>query len=202
MNRLYAALVHLDRDLTALGCRWALIGGLAVGARAEPRTTRDIDVVIAVADDRQAETLIFDLKARGYGLLSHHFEQDAQDRLSTVRLTVLKQGLEGVNVDLLFASSGIEHEIAAAADLFEKEPGFAIPLAKTGHLLALKVLAYRPERGQDFNDAKALAQVADAKELQRARDALRLIRRRGYDREKGEALFATLEDVLAAARRE
>ena len=43
------ALIRLDADLRAIRARWALVGGLAVSARAEPRTTRDIDVAIALA---------------------------------------------------------------------------------------------------------------------------------------------------------
>lgn len=43
------ALRELDR-------RWALVGGLAVSARAEPRFTRDIDLAVVVEDDRTLPT--------------------------------------------------------------------------------------------------------------------------------------------------
>ncbi len=49
--RLAEAFVRLQGDLKAIGASWALVGGLAVSARAEPRTTRDIDVAVAVGDD-------------------------------------------------------------------------------------------------------------------------------------------------------
>ncbi|MBA3393554.1 MAG: hypothetical protein H0T89_12975 [Deltaproteobacteria bacterium] len=39
----------------------ALIGGLAVSARTEPRFTRDIDVAVAVADDESAEAIVPEL---------------------------------------------------------------------------------------------------------------------------------------------
>lgn len=45
-------------------------------------------------------------------------------------------------VDLLFASSGIENEVVASADLLEVLPGLTVPVATTAHLIALKVLAY------------------------------------------------------------
>jgi len=51
MNLLEAALRHIVSDLDALGVRWAIVGGLAVSARAEPRTTRDVDVAVAVTCD-------------------------------------------------------------------------------------------------------------------------------------------------------
>ena len=75
-------------------------------------------------------------------------------------------------------------------------------MAKTGHLLALKVLALRPdrpqERPQDFSDIRELLRVADAREIQRARSALDLISRRGFDR--GKDLEAVLEDQLRQFR--
>jgi len=36
----------------------ALVGGLAVSARAEPRLTRDVEVAVAVAGDAEAEPLM------------------------------------------------------------------------------------------------------------------------------------------------
>ena len=39
-------------DLEAIGARWAVIGGLAVAFRAEPRFTKDVDLTVAVEDDR------------------------------------------------------------------------------------------------------------------------------------------------------
>lgn len=54
MTPLEDALVQLRADLTSLRARWALIGGLTGSVRAEPRTTRDVDVMVAVADDREA----------------------------------------------------------------------------------------------------------------------------------------------------
>jgi hypothetical protein len=40
------------------GVRCALVGGLAVSARTEPRFTRDADLAVAVASDAEAESLI------------------------------------------------------------------------------------------------------------------------------------------------
>jgi hypothetical protein len=40
MNPLTAALRRASEDLNRSGLRWALVGGFAVSARAEPRFTR------------------------------------------------------------------------------------------------------------------------------------------------------------------
>lgn len=60
----------LERILTALGevgVEAALVGGLAVSARAEPRTTRDVDLAVALQSDEQAEQLVFELQGWGSG---------------------------------------------------------------------------------------------------------------------------------------
>ncbi len=84
------------------------------------------------------------------------------------------------------------------AELLEVLPGLFAPVARTGHLLALKTLALRPdrpqERPQDFTDIRELLQVANGEELRRARSALELISRRGFDR--GKDLDALFEDQL------
>src|SRR5262249_40129557 len=63
----------------------ALVGGLAVSARAEPRFTRDLDFAIAVAGDDEAAHYVFRLRQLGYELVTA-LEQTKQHRLSTIRL--------------------------------------------------------------------------------------------------------------------
>jgi hypothetical protein len=52
-----AVLSQAAEDLDAIGARWAVISGLPVAFRAEPRFTKDVDlaVAVAVADDEEAE---------------------------------------------------------------------------------------------------------------------------------------------------
>jgi len=183
VTRLEKAFIQLDADLRAIGCRWALLGGWAVSARAEPRPTRDIDVAIVVANDPEAERIALALRFRGYwdnpdGAL---LEQTDVGRLATIRLLAPGEPLSGIGVDLLFASSGVEPEIVAAAEPLEIMPGVVVPVVRIGHLLALKVLAGRP---RDLEDSRLLIREMSISELQEARDALELISRRGFDRGK------------------
>lgn len=85
MNPAEAALRRAAIDLDVLSGAWALVGGLALAARVEPRFTRDVDTVVAVPSDDAAETLVFDLSARGY-TVNAIVEQEAVGRLSTARL--------------------------------------------------------------------------------------------------------------------
>ena len=87
-----------------------------------------------------------------------------------------EHGDSGSVVDLLFASSGIEPEVVAAADRIEVVPGFTVPVARLGHLIALKVLARDDRtRPQDRVDLAALLTQADAAALGEAREALTLV---------------------------
>lgn len=116
-------------------------------------------------------------------------------RLATVRL---KRQVEGVAVlvDLLFASSGIEPEIAAAAEQLEIFPGLVLPVARTGHLIALKLLARDDEtRPQDLVDLNGLLETAVPADISEARDAVRLITERGFNRDRN--LSAALEQLLS-----
>lgn len=193
MTALETALRRIAIDLTDLRVSFALVGGLAVSARTEPRFTRDTDLAVAVSDDAEAEALIHRLRARHYAVESI-VEQDAVGRLATVRLT--RSGKPEVPVvDLLFASSGIEPEVVAEADPIELLPNMTISVARTGHLIALKVLSRDDmTRPQDLVDLRALLRVASESELARARQAVALIDARGYHR--GRDLRTELERVL------
>lgn len=190
------ALAGLADDLRAIRVRWCLVGGLAVGARAEPRTTRDIDVAVAVAGDSEAETVVTLLRNRGY-VLDVVLEHKDRDRFLAARLWMPAR-LHSVRADVMFASTGIEPEIVAAAELLEVFPGVQIPLATVGHLLAMKVVALRKdrlqERPQDFGDIRELLRVSTAADRKLTRESLTLIVDRGFER--GKDLLADWEEQL------
>jgi hypothetical protein len=63
LNPVERALKRVFAELDDAGVPCALIGGLAVSARAEPRTTRDVDVAISTDGDAAAELLVFHLQS-------------------------------------------------------------------------------------------------------------------------------------------
>lgn len=192
MSGLDGALRRIVADLGCTSHRFALVGGFAVSARSEPRFTRDVDLVVSVDDDASAEALLRKLVLRGYRVIAA-IEQEAAGRLASARLsTPLGDDLV---VDLLFASSGVEPEIAARAEALELLPELVVPVARTGDLLALKLLARDDDtRPQDAADLRALRAVASADDLALARDTAALIAERGFAR--GRDLVAAL-DALA-----
>jgi hypothetical protein len=197
VNRLESTLVDVVGQLNRLNFDCALIGGLAVSARAEPRFTRDVDVAVMVEDDTAAESLVNHLVGKGFGVLAT-VEQEAVGRLATVRLLPPGQTEEGVVVDLLFASSGIETEIVQTAERIEVFPGVMIPVASTGHLIALKVLACDENRPQDEADLRSLLRDASEADIVDAGQALELVADRGFDR--GRDLAGVLEAAISRWR--
>jgi len=188
MTPLADVLAQIADELTKLGARFALVGGLAVSVRTEPRFTRDVDLAVAVADDAEAEGIVRALRERGYRVLAH-LEQTAAGRLASVRLGTVA----GAVVDLLFASSGIEAEVVTSAEPIEVLPGIIVPVAAVPHLLALKVLARDDRlRPQDRADAAALVASLNEAGIDETRACLDRIAERGYQRDR---------DLLAEFRR-
>jgi hypothetical protein len=179
------AAAHLD----AIGIRFALIG-----ARAEPRYTRDVDLAVSLAHDEEAERVLHALTRRGYAIATV-IEQTKAGRLATARLRHPQD--PGVFVDLLFASSGIEPEVVETAERVAYRPGTKLPVARVGHLIALEVLSESDARLQDRIDLAALSRVATSSDWSMAEDAVRLIRARAYHR--GRALLRRLRGWRRAA---
>ena len=193
LSRVQSALGRISADLKRLGYAHVLVGGLAVAVRTEPRFTRDADLAVSVTDDDDAKTLVRELQSVGYRVVAI-VEQEATRRLATARLIPPGEHERGVVVDLLFASSGVEREIAADAEMVEVMPGLSVPVARAGHLIALKIIARDDEhRPQDHVDLVALRAVADATAWDLARSSLVLVIARGFDR--GRDLLAALDQL-------
>ncbi len=193
-SQLERVLREAREALASTGRRWALVGGLAVSVRAEPRFTRDVDLAVSVAGDDDAERLVRELQGQGYQVVES-VEQVATGRLATVRLQPPSVGGQGAVLDLLFASSGIEAEIVERASRVEVFPDLDLPVASLADLIAVKVLARDDRlRPQDAADLRALVDLASAADLAAARDALRLVTERGFDR--GRELQSQLDRAL------
>lgn len=184
MSTLETILRRIQAELDGLGKKWSVVGGLAVVVRGEPRFTRDADLAVVVTGDGEAESLIRWLLGKGYSVLAT-VEQQAKGRLATVRLLPPGEDEEGIVLDLLFASSGIEPEVVSTSELLEILPGLELPVARTSHLIALKVLSRDDiRRPTDLADLRSLIPRASATDLKEAERLLSLITERGYHRDR------------------
>lgn len=183
MTILGDSLGRATATLRDLDVPFALVGGLAVSVRSEPRFTRDADLAVAVADDAEAEQLTFSMGNRGYSVLAS-IEHEVTGRLATVRLSASGNDRAAV-VDLLFASSGIEVEIVGSADELDVLPDLRLPVARVGHLIATKLLARDDDRRPlDRADLLALSAVATEADWVDASNAVTMIIERGYHRDR------------------
>jgi len=162
-----------------------------VGARTEPRFTRDVDLAVEVPDDATAEILLRNLMGRGYAVVAL-VEQDAVGRLATARLQV--PGSDHL-VDLMFASSGVEGEAARDGEIIEVFTRVKAPVARLAHLAAMKLLSRDDDtREQDRGDLRRLLKAASPEDLEETRRLLVLIGQRGYHR--GKDLLRDLSQAL------
>jgi hypothetical protein len=118
------------------------------------------------------------------------------NRLATARLVRPVAGTSSAFIDLLFANSGIEDEIVRRADRLEVLPGIHMPVASTGHLIALKALA---ARHQDLTDLGYLISAAADADLDEAKASAALIEERGFNR--GQNLSEDLAVIIGQAQK-
>jgi hypothetical protein len=181
-------LTHAARDLETADARFAVVGGLAVAVRAMLRTTQDVDLAVAVANDQEAESIATVLIRYGYRPHAE-IDQARTQRLATLRLISphLPDEVpadESPLIDLLFASSGIEIETVDAADPTDVLEGAILPTARIPHLIAMKLLSESDQRLQDRIDLQHLTAAATDADLAEVPPLLELIAERGFHRDK------------------
>lgn len=191
MSSFEAAFERICRDFDRLELPWALVGALAVAARAEARATLDVDIAVAVEDASEAAEVTARLRALGY-----HWQRDLGTSMSSF---LVPDGPEaGLRLDLLYSLAGIEAEVARRAVREEVLPGVEAMVATLGDLIALKLLAAgEPGREHDWRDLRGLVARADREDLEAARSAIRLLGSRG--RASASELEARLADLLRDA---
>jgi hypothetical protein len=125
------------------GVPYALVGGMAVSLRGQPRVTADVDMVIAVDVDR-ALALIERLGQSKFRPLFDGIEEVVERAF----ILPLRHRSTYVKLDLAIGVSGFERQAVARAQPVEVA-GSPISVATAEDLLIMKVLAGRPQDEQD-----------------------------------------------------
>ena len=145
-----------------------------MSVRSEPRTTRDVDIAVAVSDDREAESILRDLVSRGYRSLGG-VEQTDTGRLATMRLVPPDSGPLGAIVDLCSRPRELNRTSARARTRWRWLMGSLrrSPVATVGHLVAMKLLSRDDDhRPQGIIDLHAWIGVASDADLEVAASAV------------------------------
>ncbi len=195
MSFLFSELRRVTNDLHQCGVAWCLVGGLGTSVYVEPRTTKDIDVVVSVPDEQQADNLKGLLLTKGYTnpqLLMH----TTPTRRMGWRVFIPPSREANIPLDILVSACGIEQDIVANSSTIEILPGLSLPVASLGHLIAMKVLSQNSfERLQDRVDLLALLRNANENDRKVAERSLKEIANRGFS--EGRNLVAELHEIEA-----
>jgi hypothetical protein len=143
------AVQRLADFVAAAKLQVAVIGGVAIVARVRPRTTQDIDILIAAGVD-DGETLLRQAVEHGYA----YDEDETREFLpgGLIRLWGPPSRELGVGLDVLFADSPFLRKVIARATLVDLGAG-TLPIATAEDLLILKLEAHRLE---DLDDIIAI----------------------------------------------
>lgn len=199
MSAYLAELKRVAGDLDAAAVPWALVGALACSVHAEPRTTKDIDVVVALPDKERAEELLTKLEQIGYGKASYLMDMEPTRKIG-YRLGIPGERRYAIPLDLLTTSCGIEQSVVDAAESIELLPSLVLPVASRAHLIAMKILSQNEgDRIRDNADIMALLTGATASDTETTRAALRAITERGFNR--GKDLELVLSQFLGAMKK-
>lgn len=123
---------------------YALIGGLAVSLRGQPRMTADVDMVI-LADVPRSLALVQALEGTNFKPLFDGVAEVVQKAF----ILPLRHRTTNVKVDLALGLSGFERQAMARAEKLQLA-GVSISVVTAEDLLMMKVLAGRPQDDQDI----------------------------------------------------
>lgn len=140
-------LADLGRALRTPRIPFALVGGIAVAVRGNPRFTADIDIV-AAADVEHAIGFLEQLAATSFEPLF----PEVEEIIRTAFIVPLRHRVTGVGVDMALGLTGFERDLIARAEKV-RFGRTSLPVARAEDLLLLKLTAGRP---RDADDARGI----------------------------------------------
>lgn len=139
--------------LDAAGVLYAVIGGCARNAYAEPRATRDVDFAVA-GDAASYEAAVAALAARGFTRAS--VVGDPQDAVPDLELY---RDVSGRRIDLLFAKTEFERSALARRQLRAPYEQVQLAVVSPEDLIVYKLIAGRT---QDLADVEKVVAALGA----------------------------------------
>lgn len=138
---LEADVANLCRELNQRGARYVVIGGLAIIAAGLPRTTSDVDLI--VASDAENEAKVFS----ALSTLPDNAVRELQPG-ELQQYNVIRVGDE-ILVDLMCSAGGIDYAEASKDVVVREVLGVPIPFASPRLLWRMKVVTHREKDAGD-----------------------------------------------------
>lgn len=144
-DRLGETVTELADAFDKNAAHYALIGGIAVGMRSRPRTTKDVDILLSVPQVR-LPGLIADLASRGFTL----DERTVIEQFVREHITAFQY--HGVRVDWVKPVLPTYQHILDRAVIEMQAFARPVRVATAEGLLLLKLVASRPQDVADMAD--------------------------------------------------
>jgi hypothetical protein len=135
----------LQQRLREAGIASAVIGGIAVGVWARPRTTLDVDLKILL--DRDSADRLLRILQPDYAPL----QSDPRQALRRNGVLFVKDA-DGIRIDLQLADVSFDETAIGRARSIELEPGFAAQVCTAEDLLIYKLISTRPQDHVDVEN--------------------------------------------------
>jgi hypothetical protein len=134
--------VALGRELNQRGARYLVVGGFAIIAAGFPRTTGDIDLMVAA--DPENERKVFSALATLPDNAVRELQPGELQQFNVIRVA------DEILVDLMVSAGGIDYDAAAKDMIFHELDGVSIPFASPRLLWRMKVITHRAKDAEDL----------------------------------------------------
>ena len=137
-----ADLVGLCRELNQRGVKYIVIGGFAVIAAGLPRTTADVDLLVAA--DAENEARVFSALSTLPDNAVRELRPGELQQYSVIRVA------DEILVDLMRSAGGIDYAQAASQVVTRELDGVPIPFASPRLLWRMKAITHRAKDAGDL----------------------------------------------------
>lgn len=145
---IWRTLADLDAFLREHEVPFAVIGGIAVAVRGEPRFTADIDIVVGIDQDAAIDLLRSVARSAFEPLFP-----GVEDVVREAFMLPLRHRGTQVKVDIAVGATGFEGQVIRRAPT-EPLGGVSVRIATAEDLLLMKAMAGRP---RDTEDSRGIA---------------------------------------------
>lgn len=135
-------LVHLCRELNARGAKYIIVGGFAIMMVGYPRTTGDIDLLVAADDENEKK--VFE------ALMTLPDQCVAELEPGDLRKYIILRVADEILVDLMAKTSGMTYEDALEWIHWRELQGVRIPFAGPELLWKMKSKTHRAKDQGDL----------------------------------------------------
>ena len=138
-----ADLVALCRELNRRGARYVVVGGFAIISAGSPRTTGDIDLMVAA--DLENEAKVFAALSTLPDNAVRELQPGELQQYSVIRIA------DEVLVDLMRTAGAVDYAEASKHVVIREVDGVPIPFASPQLLWRMKVVTHRDKDAGDLH---------------------------------------------------